>query len=80
MNSKTKTIISLAAFLVLAFISGIAASSFYIGDRNLIVTVGTIVLVGASLYSAFRNPTWIKTLVIITGLVAGFVCSIKGIC
>lgn len=80
MNKRMMTAIHIVAFLLLAFVSGIAASSFYIGDRNLLVSVAATALVGASLYSTLHKFAWIKTLTIITGLVAGFICSIIGIC
>ena len=86
MNRKAKTFLVWALSVVLAYLSGLMASSFAIGDRNLLVTVVAIATIVITLLWAGRNAKPMQAglkagYIILLAIVAvlGFVLSIKGI-
>lgn len=83
MKAQTTVILKLVAALLWSFVAGIAASSFYIGDRNLLVTVVAILLVVGTVVAGCRlwrlHRRW-SVLGLCVCFALGFFCSINGIC
>ena len=83
MKAQTTVILKLVAALLWAFVAGIAASSFYIGDRNLLVTVVAILLVVGTVVAGCRlwriHRRW-SVLGLCVCFTLGFFCSVNGIC
>lgn len=83
MKPQIVSIIKLVAALLWVFVAGIAASSFYIGDRNLLVTVVALFLIAVAVVLAWRlwkaRRRW-SVVALCVGFVLGFICSVYGIC
>lgn len=83
MKAQTIVILKLVAALLWSFVAGIAASSFYIGDRNLLVTVVAVLLVVGTVVAGCRlwriHRRW-SVLSLCVCFVLGFFCSVNGIC
>ncbi|MGI6232914.1 MAG: hypothetical protein ACOYJF_08725 [Prevotella sp.] len=83
MKYSLVSILKGTAALLLAFLSGIAASSFYIGDRNLLVTIVSLGLIAFTLWLVWRlwrNNRRTQSSILFLVAVLGCVFSIFGIC
>lgn len=83
MKAQTTVILKLVTALLWSFVAGIAASSFYIGDRNLLVTVVAVLLVVGTAVAGYRlwrlHRRW-SVLGLCVCFALGFFCSVNGIC
>jgi len=83
MKNETTVILKTVAALLWAFVAGIAASSFYIGDRNLLVTLVALLLIAGTVVAGrrlWRIRHWWSLGALCISFVLGFVCSVFGIC
>ncbi len=83
MKFETSVILKTVAALLWAFMAGLVASSFYIGDRNLLVTLVALLLIAGVLVVGrhlCRMRRWWSIGALCISFVLGFVCSVFGIC
>jgi MFS family permease len=83
MKPQITVILKLAAAFLWSFVAGIAASSFYIGDRNLLVTLVAILLIIGSVVAGWWlwkvKRRW-SVVALCACFALGFLCSVFGIC
>jgi hypothetical protein len=83
MKHPVATLLMRVAALLVAFLSGLAASSFYIGDRNLLVTIVALGMMGCTVWMGWRfwqsGHKGVCGLLCLAG-VMGYVFSVYGIC